>query len=66
MLSLSVALTHYSDDEIWQRVGKEPSGYPFNSLVQLKLEHGKSRNPFINAVALVACNMLETRLTAPR
>ena len=66
VLSLSVALTRYSDDEIWQRVGKEPSGQPFNSLVQLELEHGKPRNPFINAGALVICDMLETRLTAPR
>ncbi|MBZ6408193.1 MAG: glutaminase B [Kalamiella piersonii] len=66
VLSLSVALTRYSDDEIWQRVGKEPSGQPFNSLVQLELEQGKPRNPFINAGALVVCDMLETRLTAPR
>ena len=66
VLSLSVALTRYSDEELWQRVGKEPSGQPFNSLVQLELEHGKPRNPFINAGALVVCDMLETRLTAPR
>jgi len=47
-------------------VGKEPSGQPFNSLVQLELEQGKPRNPFINAGALVICDLLETRLTAPR
>lgn len=66
VLSLTVALTRYHDDEIWQRVGKEPSGQPFNSLVQLELEKGKPRNPFINAGALVICDMLESRLTAPR
>ncbi|WP_256852859.1 glutaminase B [Pantoea sp. Fr+CA_20] len=66
VLSLSVALTRYDDAEIWQRVGKEPSGQPFNSLVQLELEQGKPRNPFINAGALVICDLLETRLTAPR
>lgn len=65
-LSLTVALTRYDDSEIWQRVGKEPSGQPFNSLVQLELEQGKPRNPFINAGALVICDLLETRLTAPR
>lgn len=65
-LSLTVALTRYEDSEIWQRVGKEPSGQPFNSLVQLELEQGKPRNPFINAGALVICDLLETRLTAPR
>lgn len=66
VLSLTLALTRYQDSEIWQRVGKEPSGQPFNSLVQLELEQGKPRNPFINAGALVVCDMLETRLTAPR
>ena len=40
-------------DEIWTRVGKEPSGTPFNSLVQLEHEAGVPRNPFINAGALV-------------
>ena len=66
MLSLSVALTLYEEGEIWQRVGKEPSGQAFNSLVQLELEQGKPRNPFINAGALVMCDLLESRLTAPR
>jgi len=66
VLSLTVALTRYEDAEIWRRVGKEPSGQPFNSLVQLELEQGKPRNPFINAGALVICDLLETRLTAPR
>ncbi|MCT6589572.1 glutaminase B [Pantoea dispersa] len=66
VLSLTVALTLYEDAEIWQRVGKEPSGQAFNSLVQLELEQGKPRNPFINAGALVMCDLLEGRLTAPR
>ncbi|MEB5971691.1 glutaminase B [Pantoea dispersa] len=66
VLSLTVALTLYEDAEIWQRVGKEPSGQAFNSLVQLELEQGKPRNPFINAGALVMCDLLESRLTAPR
>lgn len=66
VLSLTVALTLYEDAGIWQRVGKEPSGQAFNSLVQLELEQGKPRNPFINAGALVMCDLLESRLTAPR
>ncbi|MFP1825095.1 glutaminase B [Lonsdalea quercina] len=66
VLSLSLALTRYQDNEIWRRVGKDPSGQPFNSLVQLELEQGKPRNPFINPGALVVCDMLETRLAAPR
>jgi glutaminase len=39
-------------DELWERVGREPSGDPFNSIVQLEMEHGKPRNPFINAGAI--------------
>lgn len=47
-------------DEIWTRVGKEPSGTPFNSLVQLEREAGVPRNPFINAGALVVLDCVMT------
>jgi len=66
VLSLVLAMGRYEADEIWQRVGKDPSGLPFNSLVQLELEQGIPRNPFINAGALVVCDMLQSRLSAPR
>ncbi len=45
-------------DELWERVGREPSGNPFNSLVQLEHESGKPRNPFINAGALAVTDVL--------
>lgn len=45
-------------DELWERVGREPSGDPFNSLVQLEHERGIPRNPLINSGALVATDML--------
>lgn len=45
-------------DSIWTRVGKEPSGDPFNSLVLLEHEDGFPRNPFINAGALVVLDCL--------
>ena len=51
-------------DSIWSRVGREPSGTPFNSLVQLEQERGKPRNPFINAGALVVTDMLLTHYAA--
>lgn len=66
VLSLVVAMNHYDEHEIWRRVGKDPSGQPFNSLLQLEIEQGKPRNPFINAGALVVCDMLQSRLSAPR
>lgn len=66
VLSLTLALARYQEAEIWRRVGKEPSGLPFNSLLQLEMEQGKPRNPFINPGALVVCDMLQTRLSAPK
>jgi glutaminase len=46
------------DDRVFERVGKEPSGDPFNSLVDLERNGGFPRNPFINAGALVVVDML--------
>ena len=51
--------------ELWERVGKEPSGTAFNSLVQLEVEKGLPRNPFINAGAIVVADMLMTELEDP-
>jgi len=48
-------------EALWTRVGKEPSGNPFNSLVQLEYEQGIPRNPFINAGALVVTDILQTQ-----
>ncbi|RFO97761.1 glutaminase [Rhodoferax lacus] len=47
-------------DALWSRVGREPSGAAFNSMVQLETEHGIPRNPFINAGALVITDILTT------
>lgn len=45
-------------DAIWSRVGREPSGSAFNSLVLLEHENGIPRNPFINAGALVIADVV--------
>lgn len=57
VFSLSKAFAILQDD-LWKRVGKEPSGNPFNSLVQLEKENGKPRNPFINAGAIVVADCI--------
>jgi glutaminase len=44
--------------ELWRRVGREPSGSAFNSIVQLERESGIPRNPLINAGAIVVCDVL--------
>jgi len=48
VFSLTMALGAVGD-ALWKRVGREPSGSAFNSIVQLENEHGIPRNPFINA-----------------
>lgn len=64
VFSLAYALSLVGDD-LWKRVGKEPSGTAFNSLVQLEVEHGIPRNPFINAGALVVADVLMHHLEHP-
>jgi glutaminase len=45
-------------DRLWRRVGREPSGNPFNSIVQLEHEQGVPRNPFVNAGAIVVTDVI--------
>lgn len=54
------------DEDLWKKVGVEPSGTPFNSLVQLEYDQGIPRNPFINAGALVICDVLVEHLENPK
>ncbi len=58
-LTLAMQLT---GDDLWRRIGREPSGNPFNSLVQLEHECGIPRNPFINAGALVVTDVILSHL----
>ena len=57
VFSLTLALGMVGD-ALWSRVGREPSGSAFNSIVQLETEHGIPRNPFINAGAIVVADVL--------
>ena len=49
---------HHLGEDLWKSVGREPSGTPFNSLIQLEQEAGIPRNPMINAGALVVTDRL--------
>ena len=64
VFALAMCLSLKGDD-LWKRVGKEPSGTAFNSLIQLEMERGFPRNPFINAGAIVMSDILISMLESP-
>jgi glutaminase len=64
VLALNLALRG-RQDAIFERVGREPSGDPFNSIVDLERKNGLPRNPFINAGALVVADMLVEQTGGP-
>lgn len=57
VFTLTLALGKLGE-RLWNRVGREPSGDPFNSIVQLEHEQGKPRNPFINAGAIAVADAI--------
>jgi glutaminase len=57
VFTLTLALGKVGD-RLWRKVGREPSGSPFNSIVQLEFEHGIPRNPFINAGAIAVSDVI--------
>lgn len=58
VFALCLLMKHVPEEEIWTRVWREPSGTPFNSIIQLESNEGVPRNPFVNAGALVVTDML--------
>ena len=63
MLSLELVLEEYGD-RLWERVGRDPSGDPYNSVIDLERQKGYPRNPFVNAGALIVIDMLLDTLEA--
>ncbi|WP_306046752.1 glutaminase [Nioella sp. MMSF_3534] len=57
VFTLSIALGRLGD-QLWSRVGREPSGQAFNSILQLEHEKGRPRNPFINAGAIAVTDAI--------
>jgi glutaminase len=57
-LAVAVAL---DGDAVWRRVGREPSGAPFDSLSQIERDRGVPRNPLVNAGAIVVTDLLLAR-----
>lgn len=65
VLTLSLAFELLGDD-LWKRLGVEPSGDPFNHLSLLEHENGIPRNPLINAGAIVIADILVSQLAYPK
>ncbi len=57
VFSLAATLGRFGD-QLWSRVGREPSGTSFDSVVLLERENGRPRNPFVNAGAIVTTDVL--------
>jgi glutaminase len=65
VFSLTLAM-RLLGERLWERIGREPSGNPFNSLVQLEREEGVPRNPFINAGAIAVADRLVSACAEPK
>ena len=63
LFSLTLAM-RLLGEALWERIHREPSGNPFNSLLQLESEQGIPRNPFINAGAIAVSDRLVSELGA--
>lgn len=60
VISLALVLMERGADEVFEHVGMEPTGDPFNSIAKLEsMIPAKPLNPMINAGALVVTHMLK-------
>lgn len=57
VFTLAIALGRLGD-QLWQRVGREPSGAAFNSIISLEHDRGIPRNPFVNAGAIAVTDAI--------
>src|SRR5215218_7508378 len=65
VFTLTLAMRRLGE-RLWERIGREPSGDPFNSLLQLEHEQGVPRNPFINAGAIAVADRLVSEYSDPK
>lgn len=61
VLSLTLAYKIIGE-KLWDRIDVEPTGTRFDSLLLLETNKGMPRNPFVNAGALVICDILISHL----
>lgn len=58
LINLCVALEMFGRSEVFDKVGAEPSGEAFNSLIELDTRTGKPFNPMVNSGAIAIVDMI--------
>ncbi len=59
VITLAYALMDCGEDFVFSKVGYEPTGDPFNSIIKLEINNpSKPLNPMINAGALAVAHMI--------
>ncbi|WP_286034198.1 glutaminase A [Fusobacterium necrogenes] len=60
LITLMLAILDNGEDYVFSKVGMEPTGDPFNSIVKLETSNGKKPyNPMINAGAIAVSSMIK-------
>ncbi|QNU23320.1 glutaminase A [Geobacillus thermoleovorans] len=59
IIALALVLIDRGEDEVFHKVGMEPTDYPFHSIAKLEEKPAKPLNPMINAGALVVTSMIQ-------
>ena len=60
IITLALVLMDYGPERVFHRVGMEPTGDPFNSIIKLETSSkAKPLNPMINAGALAVTSMIK-------
>ena len=62
VISLIFGLMLLGEDEVFNKVGMEPSGDPFNCFIKLETAGEKPFNPFINAGAITVISLLAEKV----
>lgn len=66
VFTLCQVLQESGDEAVRKKIGVEPSGMPFNSIVALGLHENKAINPLVNAGAIAAVSLVKAGSAAER
>lgn len=59
VFTLAHVLDEYSPQTLRSKIGCDPTGEPFNSVVALELHKGRPLNPFVNAGAMATVSLIK-------